>query len=230
MTAVREHGTHRVDDPDRLADIDAVGVDETAFQAAAATRSTSFARVPTADRNLPSLIFTDPYLRVRGRSDVPGTRALPRGVDPAPAAAGHRARPGRPGASRAHRGIDLGQIGRAERDAPEPSAQGRVRLHRRDIRRTISVEPTGGPLLRPPATTTADEATQPCPGPSAVSPTVTNGNLTGLRAPQQILGLGDCRLSTVGTGSRQSVQQERGSLDHYLSQWHCRARSIKPGT
>jgi hypothetical protein len=53
MTAVREHGTHRADDPDRLADIDAVGVDETAFQAAAATRSTSFARVPTADRNLP---------------------------------------------------------------------------------------------------------------------------------------------------------------------------------
>jgi transposase len=42
MAAVREHGTLRVDDPDRLADIDAVGVDETAFQAAAATRSTSF--------------------------------------------------------------------------------------------------------------------------------------------------------------------------------------------
>jgi transposase len=42
MAAVREHGEPRVDDPDRLAGIDAVGVDETAFQAAAATRSTSF--------------------------------------------------------------------------------------------------------------------------------------------------------------------------------------------
>ncbi len=42
MAAVREHGEPRVDDPARLADIDAVGVDETAFQAAAANRSTSF--------------------------------------------------------------------------------------------------------------------------------------------------------------------------------------------
>jgi transposase len=42
MAAVREHGVPRVNDPDRLAGIDAVGVDETAFQAAAATRSTSF--------------------------------------------------------------------------------------------------------------------------------------------------------------------------------------------
>jgi transposase len=42
MAAVREHGAPRVNDPDRLAGIDAVGVDETAFQAAAATRSTSF--------------------------------------------------------------------------------------------------------------------------------------------------------------------------------------------
>ncbi|MDN5760613.1 MAG: ISL3 family transposase [Tomitella sp.] len=42
MTAVREHGAPRVNAPDRLAGIDAVGVDETAFQAAAATRSTSF--------------------------------------------------------------------------------------------------------------------------------------------------------------------------------------------
>jgi hypothetical protein len=42
MGAVHEHGQPRVQDPDRLADVDAVGVDETAFQAAAATRSTSF--------------------------------------------------------------------------------------------------------------------------------------------------------------------------------------------
>ena len=42
MAGVREHGEPRVDDPARLADVDAVGVDETAFQAAAATRSTSF--------------------------------------------------------------------------------------------------------------------------------------------------------------------------------------------
>jgi transposase len=42
MAAVREHGRPRVDDSGRLADIDALGVDETAFQAAAVTRSTSF--------------------------------------------------------------------------------------------------------------------------------------------------------------------------------------------
>jgi transposase len=42
MAAVREHGEPRVDDPSRLLGVDTVGVDETAFQAAAATRSTSF--------------------------------------------------------------------------------------------------------------------------------------------------------------------------------------------
>jgi transposase len=42
MGAVREHGLARVDDPDRLAGVAALGVDETAFQAASATRSTSF--------------------------------------------------------------------------------------------------------------------------------------------------------------------------------------------
>jgi transposase len=42
MGAVREHGTPRVDDPDRLAGVSALGVDETAFQAAAALRATSF--------------------------------------------------------------------------------------------------------------------------------------------------------------------------------------------
>ena len=42
MAAVREHGQPRVDDPARLAGVRAVGVDETAFQAASATRSTSF--------------------------------------------------------------------------------------------------------------------------------------------------------------------------------------------
>jgi len=42
MSAVREHGKARVDDPVRLAGVAAVGVDETAFQAAAPTRSTSF--------------------------------------------------------------------------------------------------------------------------------------------------------------------------------------------
>jgi len=42
MAAVREHGIPRVEDPARLGGVDAVGVDETAFQAAAAARSTSF--------------------------------------------------------------------------------------------------------------------------------------------------------------------------------------------
>jgi hypothetical protein len=41
MTAVRDYGTPRVDDPTRLAGVEAIGVDETAF-AASATRSTSF--------------------------------------------------------------------------------------------------------------------------------------------------------------------------------------------
>jgi transposase len=42
MTAVRDYGTPRVDDPTRLDGVQAIGVDETAFQAASATRSTSF--------------------------------------------------------------------------------------------------------------------------------------------------------------------------------------------
>ena len=42
MAAVREYGRPRVADADRLAGVAAVGVDETAFQAAAASRSTSF--------------------------------------------------------------------------------------------------------------------------------------------------------------------------------------------
>jgi transposase len=42
MAAVREHGQPRVDDPARLAEVDTVGVDETVFQAACASRSTSF--------------------------------------------------------------------------------------------------------------------------------------------------------------------------------------------
>jgi transposase len=42
MTAVREHGTPRVADPGRLAGVGALGLDETAFRAASATRSTSF--------------------------------------------------------------------------------------------------------------------------------------------------------------------------------------------
>ena len=44
MGAVREHGQPRVADPARLDDVVAVGVgvDETPFQVAAATRSTSF--------------------------------------------------------------------------------------------------------------------------------------------------------------------------------------------
>jgi transposase len=42
MAAVRDHGTLRVDDPARLGGVSALGVDETAFQAASATRSTSF--------------------------------------------------------------------------------------------------------------------------------------------------------------------------------------------
>ena len=42
MAAVVEHGTPRVDDLRRLDDVEAVGVDETAFAAASATRSTSF--------------------------------------------------------------------------------------------------------------------------------------------------------------------------------------------
>ncbi|MCA1835619.1 MAG: ISL3 family transposase [Actinobacteria bacterium] len=42
MTAVRDYGTPRVDDPTRLDGVEAIGVDETAFQAASASRSTSF--------------------------------------------------------------------------------------------------------------------------------------------------------------------------------------------
>ena len=42
MAAVVEHGTPRVDDLRRLDDVEAVRVDETAFAAASATRSTSF--------------------------------------------------------------------------------------------------------------------------------------------------------------------------------------------
>jgi transposase len=42
MTAVRDYGTPRVDDPTRLDGVEAIGVDETAFQAASARRSTSF--------------------------------------------------------------------------------------------------------------------------------------------------------------------------------------------
>ena len=41
MDAVREHGIPRVDDPDRLDGVEIVGLDETAFQAASATRATS---------------------------------------------------------------------------------------------------------------------------------------------------------------------------------------------
>lgn len=42
MAAVSEHGTPRVDDASRLDGVEVVGLDETAFQAASATRSTSF--------------------------------------------------------------------------------------------------------------------------------------------------------------------------------------------
>jgi len=42
MTAVRDYGAPRVDDPDRLGGVKALGVDETAFAAASATRPTSF--------------------------------------------------------------------------------------------------------------------------------------------------------------------------------------------
>jgi transposase len=42
MAAVTEHGRPRVDDPARLAAVAAVGVDETVFQSACATRATSF--------------------------------------------------------------------------------------------------------------------------------------------------------------------------------------------
>ena len=42
MTAVHDYGTPRVDDPTRLEGVQAIGVDKTAFQAASATRSTSF--------------------------------------------------------------------------------------------------------------------------------------------------------------------------------------------
>jgi transposase len=42
MTAVRDYGTPRVEDPTRLDGVEAIGLDETAFQAASATRSTSF--------------------------------------------------------------------------------------------------------------------------------------------------------------------------------------------
>jgi transposase len=42
MGAVREHGSPRVDDPNRLAGVEALGLDETAFTAATATSSTAF--------------------------------------------------------------------------------------------------------------------------------------------------------------------------------------------
>lgn len=40
MCAVREHGLPRVEDPDRLDGVAALGLDETVFQAASATRVT----------------------------------------------------------------------------------------------------------------------------------------------------------------------------------------------
>ena len=43
MRAVREHGTPLIDDPARLAGVAALGVDETAFLAAASTHATEFA-------------------------------------------------------------------------------------------------------------------------------------------------------------------------------------------
>jgi len=42
MTAVRDHGTPLVEDPDRLAGVTAVGMDETAFLRANAHRNTTF--------------------------------------------------------------------------------------------------------------------------------------------------------------------------------------------
>jgi hypothetical protein len=42
LAAVRQHGRPRVDDPVRLAGVDTLGMDETAFQAANASRATSF--------------------------------------------------------------------------------------------------------------------------------------------------------------------------------------------
>ena len=42
MTAVRDYGTARVEDPTRLEGVEAIGLDETAFAAASATRATSF--------------------------------------------------------------------------------------------------------------------------------------------------------------------------------------------
>ena len=42
MDAVREHGAPRIGDPGRLSAVTARGLDETAFQAASATRTTSF--------------------------------------------------------------------------------------------------------------------------------------------------------------------------------------------
>jgi transposase len=42
MAAVREHGRPRIEDPTRLDDVEVIGLDETVFQAASATRATSF--------------------------------------------------------------------------------------------------------------------------------------------------------------------------------------------
>jgi transposase len=42
MAAVREHGRPRVDDPSRMDGIEAMGLEETVFSAASATRATSF--------------------------------------------------------------------------------------------------------------------------------------------------------------------------------------------
>jgi transposase len=42
MAAVREHGRPRVDDPTRMDGVEAIGLDETVFCAASATRATSF--------------------------------------------------------------------------------------------------------------------------------------------------------------------------------------------
>lgn len=44
--AVRAYGTPRVDDPTRLKGVEAIGLDETAFAATSATRSTSSRLVP----------------------------------------------------------------------------------------------------------------------------------------------------------------------------------------
>ena len=105
MAAVVEHGTPRVDDLRRLDDVEAVGVDETAFAAAWATRSTSF------------VTGIVDVTRRRGGS----ARLLERDRRPQRLSAGELGEPARPWLASRDRGGRVGPLPRLRQRAALPS-------------------------------------------------------------------------------------------------------------